>query len=70
MAADRASGASRRARAIGGGHVRLIDWRTTAYKGADLPRLIRWAPGSPDTLIVESPRRRFRLTVRLRRHRG
>ena len=56
----------RRARAVGGRRVRLIDWRTTAYRGASLPRRIRWAPGSPDTLIIESPRRRFRLALRLR----
>lgn len=55
-----------RARAIGGNRVRFIDWRTTAYKGASLPHRIRWAPGSPDTLIIESFRRRFRLALRLR----
>lgn len=60
----------KKAWAIGGSRVRLINWRTTAYKGASLPRHIRWAPGSPDTLIIESPRRKYRLALRLRRNRG
>lgn len=54
-----------RPRGIGGTRVRLTDWRRPAYRGADLQPQIRWAAGSPTHLVIESPRRRYRLTLRI-----